>query len=335
MSSSTLLLVGALTSAVLIAMLAPFLFRETKRVRSLDQQLAVTRKEAAGAAAGEAAGDSAGPDFSLRTLLRPLTLIGSGLVPISTAEREKLRRALRQAGFGRPDALSLFLSYKLGCALIFAGIGVMCAPALSQMVTMVPRGAVIAFAGGAGLVLGGMVPEYVVRSLVKRRTRKMSASLPDALDLMVMCLESGLTFERALATVADELMPIERNLAGELRLIDAELRLGSSRREVLQDYYQRTDVEGLRDLAMSLIQGDRYGTPLTQSMRNIAEAERVRRAARIAAWAARLPVLMSLPMLLMVVPGTMLLVAGPSILSAMEALGSLGDFGGIDSLGGE
>ena len=331
MSSSTLLLIGALSSAVLIAMLAPFIFRETKRVRTLDQQLALTRKEAAGAAVGEAAGDSAGPGFSLRTLLLPLLQVSSGLVPIGAREREKLTRSLRQAGFGRPDALSLFLSCKLGCALIFAGIGVICAPAFAQTVTFVPQGAVIAFAGGAGLVLGGLMPEYVVRNLVKRRTRRMAGALPDALDLMVMCLESGLTFERALATVADELTPIERNLAGELRLIDAELRLGSSRREVLQDYYQRTQVEGLRDLAMSLIQGDRYGTPLTQSMQNIAAAERTRRAARISAWAARLPVLMSLPMLLMVVPGTMLLVAGPAILSAMEALGSLvsiGDFGG-------
>ena len=335
MSSSMLLLIGALSSAVLIAALAPFLFRETKRVRSLDHQLALTRKEAAGAAPGDGAGDSAGPAFSLRTLLLPLMQIGSGLVPISMAEREKLRRALRQAGFGRQDALSLFLSCKLGCAIIFAGIGVMSAPAFSQMLAAVPQGAVVAFAGGVGLVLGGVIPEYVVRSLVKRRSRKMAAALPDALDLMVMCLESGLTFERALATVADELMPIEQNLAGELRLIDAELRLGSNRREVLQDYYQRTDVEGLRDLAMSLIQGDRYGTPLTQSMRNISEAERVRRAARISAWAARLPVLMSLPMLLMVVPGTMLLVAGPAILSAMEALGTLGSFGDFGAIDGE
>ena len=329
MSSSLLILMGALTSGVVLAMLAPFIFRETKRVRSFDHQLAITRKEALGAVPNRDPDAPAGSSFSLRALFLPLMQASTGLVPIGARERQKLTRALKQAGFGRQDALSLFLSCKLGCALVFAAIGVLCAPLIAEMVSFVPKGAVIAFSGGAGLVLGGMVPEYAIRTLVNRRKRKMSVALPDALDLMVMCLESGLTFERALATVADELRPIEPNLAAELRLIDAELRLGSSRREVLLDYYQRTDVEGLRDLAMSLIQGDRYGTPLTQSMKNIAEGERVRRTARITAWAARLPVLMTLPMLLMIVPGTMLLVAGPAILSAMEALGSLGGVGDI------
>ena len=329
MSSSMLLLMGALTSGVILVMLAPFIFRETKRVRSFDHQLAITRKEAAGAAPNGDPDAAVGAGLSLRALFLPLMQASTRLVPVGGREREKLTRALKQAGFGRQDALSIFLSCKFGCALLFAAIGVLCGPLLAEMVSFVPKGAVIAFSGGAGLILGGMVPEYVIRTLVNRRKRKMASALPDALDLMVMCLESGLTFERSLATVADELRPIEPHLSNEFRIIDAELRLGSSRREVLMDYYQRTEVDGLRDLAMSLVQGDRYGTPLTQSMKNIAEGERVRRTAQIAAWAARLPVLMTLPMLLLVVPGTMLLVAGPSILSAMEALGALGNIGGL------
>ena len=152
----------------------------------------------------------------------------------------------------------------------------------------------------------------------------MAGALPDALDLMVMCLESGLTFERGILTVAEELMPIERNLAGELRLMEAELRVGGDRRAVLQEFHRRTEVEGLRDLAMTLLQAERYGTPLTQSMRNIAANERTQRAARVEARAERLPVLMTLPMLLFVVPGTMCLVAGPAFLTAIEALGAMG-----------
>ena len=152
----------------------------------------------------------------------------------------------------------------------------------------------------------------------------MSAALPDALDLMVMCLESGLTFERALTTVAEELMAIERGLAAELRTVEAELRIGASRRTVLLEFHERTQVEGLKNLAMTLLQSERYGTPLSQSMRNIAAAERASRAADLAARGERLPVLMTLPMLLFVVPGTMLLVAGPAFLTAMRALGDLG-----------
>ena len=329
MSSSMLLLAGALSSGVLLLVLAPFIFRETNRVRSLDHQLAMTRREAIGAGANAGADKAAGIGSTLRTFLLPLLQGSSTLLPISAREREKLTRALSMAGFPRRDALSLFLSCKLVCALVVGGIGALCAPMIASYATFVPPGVVVVFAGLAGLVIGGTLPEYVVRTLVTRRKRKMSAALPDALDLLVMCLESGLTFERALSTVADELSSIEMSLAGEFRLIDAEIRLGSSRRAVLQAYVERTEVEGLRDLALALIQGDRYGTPLTQSMKNIADAERVQRAAQISAWAARLPVLMSMPMLLLVVPGTMLLIAGPAILSAMDALGSLGSIGSV------
>lgn len=321
------LLVGIATSGATLMLLAPFIFRETQRARTLDRRLAVPRREAIRAVPGAARGSPGAAGPSLRMLGLLLLRAGSMLVPIGAREREKLTRALRLAGFARQDALSLFLSCKLACGIVGAGLGALLAQMIGPVAPFVPHGALVIFAGLAGLVIGGIAPEYAVRSLVRRRSRKMTAALPDALDLMVMCLESGLTFERALATVADELKPIEPNLAGEFRLIDAELRHGSDRRAVLQAYHQRTDVEGLKDLAMTLIQGDRYGTPITQSMKNIAAGERVQRTARIAAWAARLPVLMTLPMLLLVVPGTMLLVAGPAFLTAMEALGGLGGAG--------
>ena len=331
MSGSAFVLVGVAATGATLVLTAPFIFQEIQRARLRDRRLAVPRREATRGVPSSAAAGSGGTGPSLRTLGLPLLRAGSILVPIGAREREKLTRSLRLAGFGRQDALSLFLSCKLACSLVGAGLGALVAQMIGPMLVMVPQGAIVAIAGLAGLVVGGIAPEYVLRSLMRRRKQKMAAALPAALDLMVMCLESGLTFERSLATVADELTPIEPNLAGEFRLIDAELRLGSDRRAVLQAYYERTDVEGLRDLAMSLIQGDRYGTPLTQSMRNIAEGERVQRTARITAWAARLPVLMTLPMLLMVVPGTMLLIAGPAFISAMDALGGLSGLGGAPS----
>ena len=186
------------------------------------------------------------------------------------------------------------------------------------------HGFLVAFAALAGLVVGGVVPEYLLRALGARRVRAMSAALPDAFDLRVMGLESGLTFERSLRAVAEELAAIEPGLAAEFRQIEAELRLAANRRSVLQEFFDRTEVEGLKSLAMTLIQSERYGTSLSQSLKNTAADERLQRATRIAAQAARLPVLMTLPMLMFVVPGTMLLVAGPAFLTAIKALGSLG-----------
>ena len=322
-----ILIVGVVASGTILMVLAVFIFSETQRTRVLDRRLAVPRREVLRPDPGSASASTGTVGVSMRAL-GPLVLrAASMLVPLGAREREKLTRTLRQAGFGREDALSLFLSCKLVCGLAGAGLCALVGQSIGPVVTLVPHGIVVAFAGVAGLVVGGIIPEYVMRSMVGRRQRRMAASLPDALDLMVMCLESGLTFERALATVAHELTPIEPNLAGEFRLIDAELRMGSDRRAVLQAYHERSDVEGLRDLAMTLIQGERYGTPLTQSMKNIAAGERVQRAARITAWAARLPVLMTLPMLLLVVPGTMLLIAGPAFMAAMESLTGLGGVG--------
>lgn len=323
----TLVLAGTVVSAAILAVLGLVVFRETRRSLAFDRRLAVPRGRALALGprianhgrGGRGRGGRSGADA--RTFGLALLRAASVLAPVGAAEREKLAGLLRGAGFGHRDALSGFLAAKLGTGAAFAaGAGYLAAD--SAMLGQ--YGLLVAFAALAGLVIGGIAPEYGLRVLAARRVRRMSAALPDALDLMVMCLESGLTFERALATVAEELEAIEPNLAAEFRLIEAELRIGANRRAVLQEFHGRTEVEGLKDLATTLIQSERYGTPLTQSMRNIAQAERVQRAARIAARAERLPVLMTLPMLLFVVPGTMLLVAGPAFLTAIKALRSLG-----------
>lgn len=322
MSNFVLPLLGIIASSLILLVLFAFVIRETQRSRSLDRRLAEPRNRVDLSPADtvrQALHSNA--DHSLQKIGFSLLRAGSMLVPIGAKEREKLAQMLRKAGFDQQEALSLFLSVKLASAF-FLGTSSGFTAAQSTMIGQF--GFLIALVAMAGMVVGGIVPEYGMRALIARRLRRMSSALPDALDLMVMCLESGLTFERALATVADELVPIEPNLANEFRLIDAELRHGSDRRAVLQEYYRRTEVDGLRDLAMTLIQGERYGTPLSQSMKNIATGERVQRAARIAAQAERLPVFMTLPMLLFVVPGTMLLVAGPAFLNAIKALGSLG-----------
>ena len=312
----------AVSGVVLLAGIGLFVYRETQRSLALDRRLSVPRRLALAAGLGPAASarrrtGGGGAHAFARTLARA----GSMLVPVGAAEREKLAHALRQAGFAQRDALSVFLSVKLAVGLAAgAGAGVFA----SGSALLGQYGFAVAFAALAGFVVGGIVPEYALRARIARRAQAMGAALPDALDLTVMGLESGLTFERTLLTVAEELRPIEANLAHELGLMEAELRVGAERRAVLEAFQSRSRVEGLKDLAMTLIQSERFGTPLTQSMKNIAANERTQRAARIEAKAQRLPVLMTLPMLLFVVPGTMCLVAGPAFLAAMQTLGSLG-----------
>ena len=316
-------LAGLALSAIALAGLLVYIYREARRIFALDRRLSLPRKQALVLGLSPKRRTRRGPGVrgEVRELGLALVKAGSILVPVGAAEREKLARTLRMAGFGQPDALSLFLSLKLGAALACAAAAALWAIGHE---TIAENVFLVALAGITGLVIGSIIPEYVLRALAARRTQNMSSALPDALDLTVMCLESGLTFERALVTVAEELRPIEASLAGELRMMEAELRVGSDRRMVLQEFLRRTEIDGLRDLAMTLIQSERFGTPLTQSMKNIAAGERTQRALRIATRAERLPVLLTMPMLLFVVPGTMALVAGPAFLTAIRSLGSIG-----------
>ena len=317
MLTGTLSLTGAIAAGVTILAIAPLIFREMRWARTIDRRLAKLRGQAAATAPAPDTHDRRDGRPAFRgfglALLRCLSMV----VPVGAAEREKLAVMLRKAGFARQEALSVFLSIKLGVALsLAAALAVVVAgiETLDRELYAIGLGALV------GFVVGGMLPEYGLRAIVRRRLGAMQSALPDALDMMVMCLETGLTVERGIITVAEELMPIEPNLAKEFRQIEAEIRLGSDRRAVLEEYYERTDIEGLGDFAMALIQSDRYGTPLSQSMKSIASDARLQKAARVAAQAERLPVLMTLPMLMFVVPGTILLVAGPAFLTAMTAL---------------
>ena len=327
MLTSTVMLVlgGLIASTVILAGLAVLIYRETQRTLAFDRRLSVSRRQAIAGGLWserrERRRRGGGGARSSRAFGLALLRSASMLAPVGAAEREKLARMIRQAGFEQRDALSVFLSLKLAFAL---GAGTWSGLWAHGSEMVGEYGFLVGLAILIGFIIGGIAPEYGLRALIARRSRQMTAALPDALDLMVMCLESGITFERAIATVASELEPISPVLAREFAMIEAELRVSADRRAVLLEFQRRTEVEGLRDVAMSLVQGERYGTPLGQSMKNIAANERVQRAARIEGQAERLPVLMSLPMLLMVVPGTMCLVAGPAFLSAVLAFRSLG-----------
>ena len=311
----------AVFGVVLLAGIGLVVYRETQRTLVFDRRLGVPRRLALAAGIGPARRERRAGGGGAHAFARTLARAGSTLIPVGAVEREKLGQALRQAGFAQRDALSVFLSVKLAFGLAAgtgAGLWVSGSELLGQY------GLAVAFAALTGFVVGGIVPEYGLRMRIARRAQAMGAALPDALDMIVMGLESGFTFERTLLIVAEELRPIEANLAIELGLMEAELRVGAERRAVLEAFQQRSRVEGLRDLAMTLIQSERFGTPLTQSMKHIAANERVQRAVRIETKIQRLPVLMTLPMLLFVLPGIMCLVAGPAFVVAIKALDAIG-----------
>ena len=317
-----LILLTLVMALPIVAVLVRLVLQETRRVQVLDRRLSQVRAWAAavyGEPAPRTRRQASGRPLHLRVSVGVLKF-ASLLVPVGTDERAKLNHLLRKAGFHQTDALAVFMSAKLVGTL--AG-GLLAGFQAAQTDLLGSYTGLIVVAGLVGAVVGGIIPETGLRYLVTRRHTRMVTALPHALDLLSLCLESGLTFERSLTRVAQELVPLAPDLAREFGQVETELRIGAERRTVLQNLYTRTEVEGLRDLATTIVQGERYGTPLTQSMQNIARSERAQRAARIASQIERLPVLMSMPMLLMVTPGTVLLVAGPSFLMTLDALRSI------------
>ena len=313
-----------ITTLACMGVASVMVFRGTRNAQVMDRRLARVRVWAV-AVYGEPQKrrKQEGGGFSLRLVSSALLNVSSRLIPVGAAERTKLKDLVMKAGFHRPDALSIFMTVKL-VATLASGALLSFQMSAGQWLGEYTSTLTILLAGLAGAVMGGILPEMCLDRFSVRRQRRMATALPDALDLMTLCLESGLTFERTLSRVVQELEPMAPDLAREFALAEAELRLGADRKKVLNDLHVRTGVEGLRDLSTTITQGERYGTPLAQSMRNIAHSERQQRAARIAAQVDRLPVLMSMPMLLLVTPGTLLLVAGPAFVSTMEMLGNLG-----------
>ncbi len=314
------LLPALVTGLVLLVLLVWLANRNLRRAVEFDRRLDVPRAVLVATQRHHQGGRGREDARSLlQNVGSAFVAVVSVIAPIGAGEREKLSRLLRDAGFGHPDALPRYLAVKSTLGLGAAAAAWMGIRGVEQLA----GGLLIPIMGAFGaFVVGGIVSERGVKWLADRRTVRMSSALPDALDLIVMCREAGLTFERALETVANEFESVEPHLAREFVLFEKELQVGGARRHTITAFAERTPIEGIKSLAFVLMQSDRYGTPLTESLTNIAGNERAQRAARITEQAERLPVLMTLPMLLFVVPGTMLLVAGPAFLSALNALGS-------------
>ena len=314
---------AAIASLIAVGAAVRFLFRESRRALALDRRLEAVRAQVISACGelGKLQEEATATLSYVSLVVAGALRIAATLVPVGASERAKIGELIRQAGFQQRDALAFFLSLKI---IVLLAAGVLAGLIAAGVEQFNGNPFLIGFAGLAGAVIGGLLPEMALRRLSARRRLRLSRALPDALDLMVLCVEAGYTFERALSMVSQELQPLAPDLALELALVEAELRLGADRRSALQGLYARTGAEALRDFAVTVVQGERYGTPLSQSIQNIARNERLQRASRIEAQAGRLPVIMSLPMLLLVVPGIILLMGGPAFLVAIEAIQGLG-----------
>lgn len=265
-------------------------------------------------------------ETDLRTELRGgasqlLARLG-GLMPLGDEDREKIQTSLWRANFTSNQAFAVVLGAKLLCILVGLAVGVVLGPTLLD-------GALGWVAGVGGGFLGGillnLLPEFVVARAGTRRLRRVNQGLVDAFDLMIVCLEAGLTFERALRRTAEHLTFLWPELAAEMKVAVTDMGVrGVSRLDALARISDRLDSQPLRDMAVSVGQSERFGTPLADTLRKLNSSLRIAQISRMQEKAARLPTLLVVPSIACLLPGILVIVGGPAFVQLTTTLGNVG-----------
>jgi tight adherence protein C len=229
--------------------------------------------------------------------------------PRTAKELGSLRLRLVQAGYRRDEALTIFFGIRVVAALaLFALFG--------TSFMMKPN---ITLALG-GLALGYILPGMLLARMAKRRIHRIRLSLADALDLMVVSVEAGLGLDQALQRVGQELAFAYPELSDELRLVNLELRAGKARPEALRNLADRTGVDDLGSLVTMLIQTDKFGTSVAQSLRVYSETLRTKRRQRAEEAAAKTGVKMVFPLVFCIFPAIWVVTIGPAAIKFVTVL---------------
>jgi len=236
----------------------------------------------------------------------------SGVLPGRTLA--ELEQTLTAAGLRGANGLALFVGAKI---VLFAGLPMIAFVALHGG-TMRPAMRFMVLGGTA--LAGLLAPDYTVKRVRTRYLTALQRGLPDALDLMVICTQAGLGLESAIARVAEEIHAAHPAIARELETTSRELQITAESRLALESLARRTGLDSLKRLAATLTQSLQYGTPLVAALRSLSAEMRQEALTRFEERAARLPVMLTLPMVVFILPCVFIIVGGPAVLRIMAAL---------------
>lgn len=228
------------------------------------------------------------------------------LMPKTELEQSRLRVRLANAGFRSEKAVSIFLGIKM---VYFS------ANVVATAMTLVPTFGLTLWVL-AGIVLAAVqglyVPEIALWFIRRRRQQAIFLTLPDALDLLVVCVESGLGLDAAMRKVCEEMKEHAPIIVEELTIANFQLQMGRPRRDVLHDLGVRTGVDDVRSLAAILIQADRFGSSIAQALRVQSDSMRTRRKQLAEEKAAKTAVQLIFPLVLFIFPGIFVVLVGPA-----------------------
>ncbi|UVJ44291.1 type II secretion system F family protein [Pseudomonas sp. LS1212] len=303
-----LLVVGAIGMSTVLAVITVALLLLGLQ-DPLQRRLAlIKRGHSSGAAGREAPGN-------LQLLLER---VGQRFGSSATAQASATRSLLTHAGYGSSSAVQMYWAVRLLLPLMLVGIALLILPLVPKLSLTMGIGVVLMAAA-----VGWLLPAVYVDKRKKARQGRLRAAFPDALDLMVVCVESGLALPQAIERVADEMAVSQAELAEELALVNAQIRAGISSAEALKQLADRTGLEDIQGLVSLLAQSIRFGTSVADTLRIYAEEFRDRRTQAAEEMGAKIGTKLIFPLIFCLWPSFFLVAIGPVIIGILRTFGKL------------
>ncbi|WP_395685497.1 type II secretion system F family protein [Aestuariivirga sp.] len=233
-------------------------------------------------------------------------------------EPEASREMLRQAGLRSERHLVLYLAARFASPILLGLVAFIYSSTIFVDILTPPMRIVVAV---VAVLIGNYLPVVLVKNMIIRRQDSIRRAWPDALDLMLICVESGMAIEPAMQRVAREIGPISVPLAEEMTLTVAELAYLQERRKAFENLAKRTGLPTVKAVTTSFIQAERYGTPLGTALRVLAQENRDARMSEAERKAAALPPKLTVPMMLFFLPVIFVVILGPSVFQVMKMMG--------------
>ena len=228
------------------------------------------------------------------------------------------RGKLARAGFRSQDAMVAYLFAQVSLPSLF-GIAALADTHVLHLLPIPPEFAFVP--AMAAVLFGFYAPKLYLRNAADKRAKQLQRALPDGLDLMVICAEAGLSLDATLSRVSRELGNTWPELAEELGITAPELTFLPDRRTAFENLNARTDSDGIRGVVNTLTQTAKFGTPLAQSLRVLAAEMRQARMTRAEEKAARLPAMLTVPMIIFILPTLFIVLLGPAAINIMDTMG--------------
>ncbi|MDT5272499.1 MAG: tight adherence protein [Acidobacteriota bacterium] len=289
------------------------MFRPTSAATERLKNLGGLGGATAGVGSGSVEAESSAAGAFAERMASPL----QRLAPPSAAEARKVQKELMHAGFRSESGPVIYRATQLISLAFFPaavafGCAVLGRPLSSALIYII-----------VAVGIGGYLPRFVLKRMIKRRQLLLRWGLADALDLLVVSIEAGLGLNAALVRVGEELRGVHPDISEEFEITNLEIRVGRERDEALRNLSERCGIDDLKSLVAMLIQADRFGTSIARAVRVYADSLRTKRRQRAEQAAQKAAVKLLMPLALFLFPTLFIVILGPAGINLMDTLGNM------------